>query len=90
MKGLDCDQTPYPVFVAPTFRMIVSIYATYHLTIGIMDVTNALHNKLKASSEREIIDFPHHYLSWFKFRLPNIRIEPAPDGRCVMVIWRGM
>ena len=41
--------------------MIVAIYAIYHLTIGIADVTNVLQSILKASSEQEIIDYPPHY-----------------------------
>ena len=56
MKGIDFDQFYSPVLAAPTLRLIVAISATYHLVIGIADVTNDLHNNLKTSSEREIID----------------------------------
>ena len=52
-----------------------------------MDVTNECQNNLKASSEREIIDFPPHYLSHLNFRFPTIHIQPAPNVRCVVEIF---
>ena len=64
--------------------MIVTISDTYNLTIGIEDYTNEFHNNLKASSECEIIDCLPHYISWFKFHLPTIHIEPASNVRYVM------
>ena len=70
--------------------MIISIAATYHLTIFILDVTNAFQNTSKASSERLIIDCPAHYVSWFKFHFPNICTEPDPNGLNGMEIWCGM
>ena len=66
--------------------MIIAIATTYHLTIGITDVTNALQNTLKSSSDREIIDCPPHYLSCFKSCFPTIRIEPSPYGIYVIEI----
>ena len=51
MKGNDFDQFTSPVLTALTIHRIVSIYATYHITIVIVDVTNAFHNTLKASPE---------------------------------------
>ena len=40
--------------------MIVVIAATYKITIGITDVTNALHNNIKDTYEQEIIEcLPH-------------------------------
>ena len=69
--------------------MIIAIYATYYLAIGIAYVTNALKNNLKASSEQEIIGCPPHYLTCFKFHFPTIHIEHAPNVRYVMDIWRG-
>ena len=44
---------------------------------------------LKASSKREIIDWPPHYIPWFKFRFPAIRIDPDLDDRYVMEIFHG-
>ena len=81
MKVIDFDQSYSPVLSSSTLRMIVTIAATYHLTIGIADVTNTLHNTSKDSYEQQIIDFPPHYLSWFKLHLPTICIEPSPYGR---------
>ena len=46
MKGIDFDQYSYTVISEPTLRLIVAIAATYHLTSGIVDVTNASHNTL--------------------------------------------
>ena len=40
--------------------MIIAITDTYHLTIGIADVTNDFQNTLKTSSKKEIIDCPPH------------------------------
>ena len=48
VKGVDFYQSTSPVLVAPTLRLIVSIFDTYHLTIGISDITNALRLLWKA------------------------------------------
>ena len=77
MKGIGIGHYLYPVLSSPSLRLIVAIDATYHLTIGIAEVTNAFYDTLKASSERDIIEFPHHYISWFKFLLSTIHIEPT-------------
>ena len=90
LKGVDFDQSSSPVPAAPILLLVVAIDTTYHITIDIVHVTNAFHNALKDSFEREIIDCPPHYLSCFKFRLPNIHIEPAPDGHYVMGIFHVM
>ena len=66
--------------------MINAIADTYHLAIGIADVTNAFQNSPKASYEKEIIDCPPHYLSWSKLQFPTIWIEPLPDDHYVMEI----
>ena len=57
--------------------MIISIAITY---------TNELHNTLKYSSDREIIDCPFHYLSCFKFRFTTTRIELSPYIRYIIEI----
>ena len=66
--------------------MIISIATTYHLTIGIVEVTNDLHNTLNYYSDRETIVCPIRYLSCFKLLFPNIRIEPSPYGHYVIDI----
>ena len=70
--------------------MIIAIAKIYHITIVIIDVTNDFQNTLRASSEKENIDFPPHYLSWFKLIFHNISREPTPNGRYVMEIFCGM
>ena len=70
--------------------MIVDITTTYHLTIGITDITNTFTNTLKSSYECEIIYFSPHYIYWFKFCFPAIRIKPPPNGCYIMKICRGM
>ena len=52
LKVVYFEQSSCTVLAAPTLRLIISISATYHLTIGILDVTNTFQNTLKASSER--------------------------------------
>ena len=47
LKVVDFDQSSSPVLAAPTLRLIVTIDTTYHITIDIVHVTNALHNDLK-------------------------------------------
>ena len=84
MKGIYFDQQSSPVLEAPTLCLIVAIDAAYHLKIDIADFTNALHNTLKASSEREIIYWPPHYISWFKLRFPTICIAPAPNVQYII------
>ena len=56
MKGVDFDQYSYPIIAAPTLRLIVAIANTWHLTIGIADVTNAFQNTLEATYEHDIFD----------------------------------
>ena len=58
MKYIDFDQSSSIVLAAPPLRLIFFISTPYYQTIGIIDVTNALQNTLKASSKREIIDCP--------------------------------
>ena len=90
VKAIYFDQSYLPLLTAPTLRLIVAITAVYHLNIGIADVTNAFRNTLKDSSERDIIDFPPHYISWFKLIWSSIRIEPAPNDCYVMEIFHRM
>ena len=90
MKGIEFCQYSSPFLSAPKIRLIVAISATYHPTIGIVDVTNAFQNTLKDSSELYIIDFTPHYLSWFRSRFTNICIKPPPNGSYVIYILRGM
>ena len=52
VKGIGFNQYYYPVLSQTTLWLIVFIDATYHLTIGIADFTNAIQNILKASSEK--------------------------------------
>ena len=54
--------------------MIFAIADTYYIAIGIANETNSFLNILNANSEGEVIDCPTHYISWFKFRSPTIRI----------------
>ena len=70
--------------------MIATIKPDYHLTIGIVNVTYAFQNILMASCECDIIDFPPHYITWFKHHFPTIHIKPDPDGRYVMEICRAI
>ena len=87
-EGISFDQS-YSWFQAePTIRIIAAVASTYHLTISIANITNALHNNLKASYYRDIIEFLPHYISCFKLHFPTICIAPAPDGRYVMQICR--
>ena len=74
VKSIDFYQYFSPVLSAHKLRLIVAISATYHLTIGIVDVTNAFQNTLKDSSEPEIIYCSPHYISWFKLFFPTIYI----------------
>ena len=60
--------------------MIIDISVTYHLTIGIVDVTNAFQNTIKDSSKKGMIELIPHHLYWFKFRLPTTCTENEPDG----------
>ena len=62
VKYIDSDHSDSPVLESHTIRLIVAIYATYHLTIDVKDISNAFQNTLKDSSEREIIDCPPHYI----------------------------
>ena len=52
VKGFDFYQSSSLVLTLPTLRLVVNISATYHITICIVDITNAFYNDLKASSER--------------------------------------
>ena len=72
------------VIASPKILLIVTVSAAYHRIIGILNVTNAFQNTLKASSYHDIINCPPHYISWFKLCFPAIHIEPAPNGRYVM------
>ena len=63
VKGIEFDQSSYTVLAANTLRLIVAIAVTYYITIGIEDITNAFHNILTNSYEREIVDLEPHYLS---------------------------
>ena len=51
VKGVDFYQSYSPFLEYPTIRLIVAIAAKYHLAICIVDITNALQNTLKDSSE---------------------------------------
>ena len=58
VKGTNFDQFSSLVLASPTLCLIATIAVTYHLTIGIEDITNDFHNNLKASYESEIINCP--------------------------------
>ena len=60
VKGIDFDQSSSLVLSELTLLLIVSIDAIFHLTIGIVYVTNDSHKTLKDSSNWEIIDCPPH------------------------------
>ena len=90
LKGVGFYQSSSPILAALILRLIVAIATTHHITIGIVDVTNDFQNSLKDSYEREIIDCPPHYLSWFKFHFPNIHIQHSPDDHYAMDILHGM
>ena len=74
MKDIDFDQSSSPVLSAPTLHIIVKVASAWHLTIYIVDVTNDLHNNIKASSDFDHIDWPTHCIACFKLRFPNICI----------------
>ena len=52
IKVIEFERSSSPVLASPTLRLIISIDATYHLIIGIADVTNSFHDTLKYSSEQ--------------------------------------
>ena len=60
MKVVDFKYSSLPVLVAPKLCRFVAVYASYHLSIGIVGVTNTFHNIHKASSKYDIIDFTSH------------------------------
>ena len=77
VKGIYFDQYPYTVLAAPTIQMIVSIAATYCLTIIIVDVMNSFRNNLKTSSEGKLLTFhPTNYPGSSSASLPSIYNMP--------------
>ena len=80
VKFIEFYQKYPPFLVAPTFGLAVSIEASHHITIGVSDVTNAFQNTIKVYTESDIINFPPHYNTWFKFWFTNILISPSPYG----------
>ena len=74
VKKIDCDEFS-PIFIeSPTLRLIITVTADYHITIGITYITNTLHNALKDSYERETIDNPSNYITWLKLHFTRIHI----------------
>ena len=90
VKGVIFDQSCSPLLAESNLILFIAAPFAYQLTIGISDATNYFQNSLKASNECYIINCPPHYITWFKFRLPNIFIEKTPDGQYVMEIYHGM
>ena len=87
VKGVEFYQSYYLVLEPHTIYLVVAIDNSYHLIIGITDFTNAFQNTLNNSHERNIIDSPHHCITWFKLHLPKTCIKPYfPDRRYIMEI----
>ena len=79
VKGIDFENSSSTVLAEFTIYLVVSVDSAYQLTVLISGATNSFHNHLTASYELYIIYLPPHYVSWFKFRFPDINIKPAPD-----------
>jgi hypothetical protein len=89
-QGIDYEFSYSPTAGVASIRLTLCLAASFGWIIAIIDIVNCFQSTMIPPEERLLISMPPLYLTWFREKYPNVKLEESRSGKYILEALNGI